>query len=187
MTKLLYDKRVYRLQERVDRDLAKQAEEQRCEHCGEKLHRGDFSRKPRGPATMMGWDSRYSFDCSACRKRKTPPSVRFLGRKVYVGVVVVLVAAMMHGESGRRIAVLHEALGIDERTLKRWRQWWLEVFVQTPFWRANKARFMPVLKEAVMPYCLVEAFDAQRREGLLKLMEFLSPITTTSGKGVVAM
>jgi len=46
---------------------------------------------------------------------------------------------------------------------------------------------MPVLNEAVMPYCLVESFNAEGREGVIKLMEFLSPITTTSGKGVVAM
>ncbi|MCK5803037.1 MAG: hypothetical protein KAI66_09405 [Lentisphaeria bacterium] len=113
--------------------------------------------------------------------------MRFLGRKVYVGIVVVLVAAMMHGPNARRIATLHEALGIDKRTLKRWRQWWLDVFVQTPFWKANRARFMPVLNEAGMPYCLVESFNAEGREGRIKLMEFLSPITTTSGKGVVAM
>ncbi len=100
---------------------------------------------------------------------------------------MVLVAAMMHGPNARRIDTLHEALGIDTRTLNRWRQWFLEELVQTPFWKANRARFMPVLNEAVMPYCLVESFNAEGREGLLKLMEFLSPITTTSGKGVVAM
>ena len=42
---------------------------------------------------------RLSFCCDrdGCRKRATPPSVRFLGRKVYLGAVVVLVAAMRQG------------------------------------------------------------------------------------------
>ena len=46
---------------------------------------------------------------------------------------------------------------------------------------------MPTLNEAMMPYCLVESFNAQGREGVIKLMEFLSPITTTSGERMVAM
>jgi len=44
-----------------------------------------------------------------------------------------------------------------------------------------------VLSEGLMPYCLVDAFKADGRDGLIKLMEFLSPITTTSGERVVAM
>jgi len=34
---------------------------------------------------------------------------------------------------------------------------------------------------------LVEAFGAQQTEGLVNLMKFLSPITTSSCKGVGAM
>lgn len=184
MRNILNTKKLYDWQEKIDKELAEAVQAGACLYCGAKLHCGDYPRKPRGGPE---WDERYSFDCSRCRKRRTPPSVRFLGRKVYVGVVVVLVAAMMHGANARRIATLHEALGIDRRTLLRWRQWWLEEFVQAPFWKANRARFMPVLEEALMPYCLVESFNAEGREGLMKLMKFLSPITTTSGKGVVAM
>jgi len=184
MRNILNTKKLYDWQEEIDKELAKDVRARACLYCGAKLHCGDYPRKPRGGPE---WDERYSFDCSRCRKRHTPPSVRFLGRKVYVGVVVVLVAAMMHGPNARRIAVLHEVLGIDKRTLKRWRQWWLEVFVQVPFWRANRARLMPMLNEDLMPYCLVDAFKAEGREGLMNLMEFLSPITTTSAERMVAM
>ena len=58
-----------------------------------------------------------------CRRRHTPPSGRFLGRRVYAGVVVVLVSAMIHGLKPQRVCGLREALGIDARTLERWRQW----------------------------------------------------------------
>ncbi len=112
--------------------------------------------------------------------------MRFLGRKVYLGVVVALAAAMMHGPNAQRVATLHEALGIDPRTLSHWRQWWTELFVRTPFWKAHRSRFMPGLDESVMPFCLVEVFAADNRPGLLKLMEFLSPITTDSWKEAVA-
>jgi len=185
MEKLLADGRLCKLLEKVDDDLAEDAQEGGCEYCGEeKLHRGDYKREPRGGP---GWDKRRSYNCAKkdCRKRKTPPSVRFLGRKVYVGVVVVLISAMMHGLKPKRVERLRQELSIDERTLKRWRQWWLETFVQSGFWKGERGRFMPGLDEKTTPLSLVEAFGANR-EGLVKLMEFLSPITVP-GKGVIAM
>jgi hypothetical protein len=177
MEKLLRDRKLYVFLEEVDKDFASEAQFRRCEHCGAALHRGDYDRKPRGGPS---WDRRYSFCCSrdGCRKRKTPPSVRFLGRKVYVGVIVVLVSAMMHGPSDQRLQRLQLELPIDRRTLKHWRQWWTEIFVQCAFWKAERGRFGRLMADARMPLELVEAFGAQQMEGLVKLMKFLSPITT---------
>lgn len=186
MEKILRDRIVYELLEEVDRDLALKAQAGGCEHCGGALHRGDYPRKPRG---KTGWEKRHSFCCSreGCRKRKTPESVRFLGRRVYVGVVVVLVSAMMHGLSEQRVKRLGQVLEIDRRTLKHWREWWKDRFVQGRFWRTVRGRFRRPIVEEHMPLGLVEAFGAWQREGLLKLMKFLSPITTISRKRVIAM
>jgi len=71
--------------------------------------------------------------------------VRFLGRRVYAGLVVVLMTTMIHGLKPGRIRRIREALQIDSRTLKRWRQWWLDNFVRSSFWKAGRARFMPPL------------------------------------------
>jgi len=122
-----------------------------------------------------------------CRKRKTPPSVRFLGRKVYLGVVVVMVSAMMHGASESRLKRLQQILPIDRRTLKSWRQWWAETFVQSAFWKGMRGRFRRPMDPGQMPLGLVETFDAFQVEGLVKLMKFLSPITTKSGTEDLAM
>lgn len=186
MEKLLRDTRLYDFLEEVDKDFASKAQAGRCEHCGAALHRGDYSRKPRGGPS---WDKRLSFCCSreGCRKRKTPSSVRFLGRKVYVGIVVVLVSAMMHGPSDQRLQRLNQVLPIDRRTLKRWLKWWTEIFVQCSFWKAGRGRFARPVAEAQMPLSLVEAFDAQQMDGLVNLMKFLAPITTASCTGVLAM
>jgi len=181
MEKLLRDGRLFKLLEKADEDLAEKARREGCIHCGEiKLHHGDYERKPRGGP---GWEKRLSFNCAAegCRKRKTPKSVRFLGRRVYAGVVVVLVSAMMHGVKPERVERLRQELGIDERTLKRWRQWWLETFVASGFWKGERGEFMPALDEKTMPLSLVEVFGAGNREGLIKLMEFLAPITVVGG------
>jgi hypothetical protein len=186
MEKILQDRRVYELLEKVDMDLALRAQGVGCEHCGGALHRGDYPRKPRGGP---GWENRYSFCCSreGCRKRKTPASVRFLGRKVYVGIVVVLVSAMMHGLSEQRVKRLCQVQGIDRRTLQHWREWWRRAFAQGRFWRAQQGRLRQSIPEERLPLGLVEVFGAQQREGLVNLMKFLCPITTSSCEVVVAM
>lgn len=187
MEKLLKDGLLFKLLEKMDVEMAEAAERDGCEHCGEgNLHHGDFSRKPRG---VPQWDTRYSFCCAkeGCRKRKTPPSVRFLGRKVYAGVVVVLVSAMMHGLKRKRVERLREVLGIDKRTLERWRRWWLENFVGSRFWKQARAFFMPRLKESVFPLSLVEAFNAKGRVGMARLLEFIAPITVPGRLGATVM
>ena len=40
---------------------------------------------------------------------------------------------MIHGLKPPRVRRIREALQIDSRTLKRWRQWWLDNFVRSSF------------------------------------------------------
>lgn len=187
MESLLQDGTLHRLLEKVDQDLAEEGRKGGCRHCGGKVHRADYERKPRGGPS--GWDKRDSFCCAAdgCRRRLTPPSVRFLGRRVYVGVIVVLLSAMQHGPHAKRVAALREALGIDIRTLQRWREWWLSTFVNSAFWKQAKACFIPPLEASKMPLALVEAFGRPARARFLELLKFLRPLTTATGKGVGAM
>lgn len=189
MDRLLRDGRLRKLLEYGDEDMACKCREGGCRLCGGVLHSAKYKRKPRGPEGVEGWDRRYSFCCEqeGCRKRHTPPSLRFLGRRVYVSVVVVLAAAMLHGLKPHRVGRLRQELGIDRKTLERWRAWWLEAFVQSGFWKGAKGRFMPPVDEGEMPLSLVEAFGAQGREGMVKLLEFLAPITAPIRKGGIGM
>ena len=188
MDRLLRDGRLRKLLEHGDEELARECRENGCRYCGGVLHSAKYERKPRGPG-VEGWDRRHSFCCDeeGCRKRHTPPSLRFLGRRVYVSAVVVLAAAMMHGLKPRRVERLRQMAGLDAKTLKRWREWWLEAFVGGGFWKGAKSRLMPPVDEQRLPLSLVEAFGAQHREGLVKLLEFLAPITVPDRKGVVGM
>lgn len=180
----LADRSVYELLEKCDADLAEKCRLAGCLKCEEgKLHRADYERKPRGgPKDPAGPKQTYrdSFCCDqdGCRKRHTPPSVRFLGRKVYWGVVVVLISAMRHGLKPERVELLRERLGIDRRTLERWRTWWLTTFVESRFWKEARARFMPVPSQKTLPWSLCEAFGIDRLDRLLKLLRFLRPVTT---------
>ena len=169
--------------EKVDFDLSEKVRQGGCLVCllG-KLHSAKYKRKPRSGDKECEELYRHSFCCDqdGCRKRHTPPSVRFLGRRIYYGVVVVLVSAAHHGLTPERMRVLREALGIDRRTLERWRQWWLETFVQSSFWKLARARFMPLICEQTLPLSLSRAFGLDRPGQLLELLKFLSPLTTSS-------
>jgi hypothetical protein len=170
------------LLEYVDVELAEALHERGCLHCPEgKLHRADYERKARGGPER--WTERHSFCCDqeGCRRRHTPASVRFLGRKVYVGFVVVLKTAMHHGLTACRVEQLGLALpGLDRRTLERWRRWWLENFVTSSFWKAARARFMPPLSEEQLPLGLCERFRIESADRVAELLRFLAPITTVS-------
>ena len=189
MDKVLRNKRLYEFLEKIDEKFKSEVKYRGCEHCEAVLHRADFTRKPRGVQGGSSWDRRFSFCCSrdGCRKRHTPPSVRFLGRKVYTAVTVVLVSAMMHGPNEQRLKRLQQAFGIDRRTLTHWRQWWTEIFVQCVFWKSERGRFKGQMARAQMPLSLVQAFGAQQMDGMVRLMKFLSPITTQSCTEVLAM
>lgn len=144
-----------------------------CPRCGQRLDRADFPRKPRGiPVTWeVAFSRRLSLCCSrdGCRKRLTPPSVRFLGRRVY-GAVVVLVGGL--------VASLRAS--VPRRTLKRWAVWWGVGFVETVFFRLARARVMPPLNEAALPLSLIERFVARggAEAALFATLAFVSPITT---------
>lgn len=170
----------------IDQDLAAAARAERCPVCGCHLHCANYPRKPRGAGELPdAYRQRLSFCCArdGCRKRVTPPSVRFLGRKVYLGAVVILVSAMRQGPTPRRVRELQELFGVSRRTIYRWRDFWNEHFPKTTFWQVNRARLVPVFEIVDFPRSLLEAFvgAGDDRHGWRQLLCFLSPITTTKG------
>jgi hypothetical protein len=182
-TQLLTEATFYEILQRIDEDLAAQARVAGC-GCGGRLHSAVYPRKPRGGPAGLGasYGRRLSYCCAreGCRRRTTPPSVRFLGRKVYLGAVVVLASALRQGPNPTRVRLLHELFGVGERTLRRWRQWWQTIFTEGRFWRAARGRFMPAIAVQELPRAVVERFSTQSSDGLCRVLRFLSPITTCS-------
>jgi hypothetical protein len=179
---LLYDPKFLALLLRIDHDLAARRRADGCQ-CGGALHRADYPRKPRGCPVEVRDDhsSRLSFCCAVCRRRATSMSVRFLARRVYFALAVVLRSARPAGPTSAA-ARLGTALGVDRRTLARWRDWWREQFPQTPLWRATCAQFMPPVPEAQLPGELITRFAGLLPEALVHLLVWLSPVTVGRGR-----
>jgi hypothetical protein len=151
--------------------------------CGGRLDSEPYPRKPRVPPTIQlpeQYDSRFSYSCAVrrCRKRHTPASTRFLGRRIYLGVIVVLATAMQQGPAPWRMQRLRDEFGVSEQTLERWRVWWRAAFVESSFWKAAKAAFSPSVDEAGAPRSLVERFGGDELDQLAALLRFLSPLST---------
>ena len=171
---ILLDTNFYTFLFQIDQELAAEARAAGCS-CGGVLHSARYPRKPRGAPRGLGSDheKRLSFCCAeeGCRRRTTPSSVRFLGRRVYLGAIVVLVSAMEGGVSLKRAARLRELLGVSLRTLKRWRRWWRESFVGSSFWKHAQGYFMPAVEESALPASALERFVGEDLQA--RLIEFL--------------
>ncbi len=73
-----------------------------------------------------------------------PPSVLFFGRRVYWGVIVVLVCALrQQRDDSASYRKLQELVGVHRSTVWRWMEYFRECFPQTPGWRGLKDRLHP--------------------------------------------
>ncbi|MDD9934143.1 MAG: hypothetical protein OXT09_11100 [Myxococcales bacterium] len=177
-TSLLRDARFAHALFDMDERIAAEARQRPCARCGGPLHRADYRRKPRGAAWAE--DPRHSVRQSlccgrdGCRKRATPPSARFLGRRVYWAVTVVLGAALQHGLSARRVSRLSAELGVDRRTLSRWRQWWLQTYRRSEHFTRRRGELPATLDVATLPQSLLDAFTGDAPARMTALLRWLS-------------
>jgi len=180
----LLDAKFYLVLERIDADLAAVARAVGCRMCSGVLHSARFPRRPRGGPQDLGdgysWRHSLCCDTDGCRKRLTPASVRFLGRKVYLGGVVVLATVLRHGATPARMERLRALFGVSAKTVKRWRVFWQETVAASDFWKLEKARFMPEVCASTLPMALLDRFTGTGFEPLAALLRFISPITTES-------
>ena len=178
---MLADSRFHDFLLACDRDLADDQHRQCCANCGGKLDVANYKRKPRGRPLKLGpeHDNRFSFCCrrDGCRGRATPPSLRFLGRRVYLAAIVVLIAIVQTGASASRLGRLNAIIPVPPRTIARWRQWWRRTFTSTPFWQIARARFMPPVVADALPGSLLERFDGDDRGRLVALLRFVGGTT----------
>jgi hypothetical protein len=167
----------------IDEAIIGRAAEERCRDCGGPLHRGDYPRKPRGgllAASAESFGRRFSLCCGrdGCRRRATPPSVRFLGRRVYVGVMVIVASAI--AVTTMAVSAVVRTTGVPARTTRRWSRWWRGPFTMSSPFVELSARLVPAPERRRLPLALLERLAADRPVAVAKLLAWLAPITTSS-------
>lgn len=177
--------KIFRWLVEIDEETSRRVAANGCPLCGGPLHRGDFPRKPRGELLALCGEvftRRISLCCGrqGCRRRATPPSVRYLGRRVYLGVAVVLASALLFAAPVKEV---RRATEIPSRTLKRWSAYWQFDFPESRLFEEQRGLFVPPLCTATLPASLMARFEQVGRddvEVLVRTLCFLSPMTTGS-------
>jgi hypothetical protein len=179
---LLWDASFFEKLLRFDDDLAAAVRDAGCGVCGGALHSARYRRKPRGGPAGLGPEHglRQSFCCATegCRRRATPPSVRFLGRKVFFGLWVLLLPVLREGPTPERLRRLEEVFAVSRRTLLRWRQWWREVVPRSRFWQSRRGDWASPISPEALPGALLAGFShlAATAQQVLAALRWLAPL-----------
>jgi hypothetical protein len=172
----------FEMLERQDEAITERVAAAACPVCGGPLHRGDYERKPRGGLIAPEGETsvkRFSLCCGreGCRRRATPPSLRFLGRRVYLGVVVILASIVAHALDAA--TEIRAATGVPARTTRRWLAWWMGPFLRTEVFVAIRARLIEVA-EAALPASMLERLPGTKTEQVRLLAQLLAPLSTSA-------
>jgi len=172
---------------RLDEEIAAEVRSGGCSHCGGALYTANYPRRPRGLGYAVEGELavRLSLCCGreGCRRRVTPPSVRFFGRRVYAAVAFLLVSTLLTERISEKVAGRIEyEIGVSLETLKRWRRWWRERFVRSRFWSWARGMFSPTLSEhGVVASEIVQRFGGVGDgEAVGRCLRFLSELSTPS-------
>lgn len=150
-----------------DRKLFLQAKAKGCPHCGGPLDTSNIQRKPRGLGEKEEY--RFSLCCrrEGCRKRLTPPTLRFFGRRVYPAFVVIL-AIDFYKELGL-------SKSIARQTLARWRCFWRDRLEESsPFMRWARSFLPPGCKAGKTPASLTSHFGFPSEDSWVPILRFFT-------------
>jgi hypothetical protein len=178
---LLRDARFSALLMEMDRDRLEQVRSAGCPKCGGPLHTAHFERKPGGvlvaPEQLPeGYAVRFDLCCGSCRRRTLPASVRFLGRKVFLAVAIVVATALVRGGDRNAVELLRRQLGASRSTLARWGRWW-RALRSTAMWIQARGTLPVDLDELTLPGSLLERYAGSAADRMVRLLRWLSPLS----------
>src|SRR5262249_37626671 len=138
--------------------------------------------KPRGALIALAGGAvarRGSLCCGreGCRKRATPPAVRFLGRRGYLGAGGVL--ARIGALPPPSAAAIRRQTGVPARTTRRWLGWWQGPFLDTEVFVTICARLIGV-EVGQVPASIVDRLAGTGTQRVQTMLEWLAPLTTGS-------
>jgi len=180
LSELLKKKSLFHCLYTIDKNTAEQYRKMPCPHCGGPLHFANYSRKPRGEPDGICeiFFIRFSLCCGkeGCRHRIIPPSCRFLDRKVYWHVaILVIISEYQKKESS--IFKLAKRFNISRNTIARWIQFYQEIFPYRSEWQRIRGQVSALIKSNELPSSLVNHFlnlKSCAKNALISCLKFLS-------------
>jgi len=177
------DTNFFQLLDAEDARIAAAVKAANCPDCGGRLDQANYPRKPRGGEVGAAGeilDRRRSFSCcrEGCRHRRTPASLVFLGRRVYLAVTVVVMAL--------RAAVpfaLAAPASPPRRTLRRWLAWFAFELPVTGWFTTVRARLSPRLEpDERLPGALVDRLRAHHAitDAILATLRLFAPLSSVT-------
>jgi hypothetical protein len=172
----------------LDVHAAQQVRRGGCPRCGGPLYAAHYGRKTRGlePGALQAgrYDVRLSLCCGreGCRARATPPSVRFLGRRVYAAIAVLVLSLRqaLASVTERPLAVESAPQSPAWWTRRRWSGWWRSELWSVPWFVVQRALMPTWIWPSAAPDSLLDGFAGSVHERLRRLLVMLSPLTTQS-------
>lgn len=142
MLGILEDSSFFQTLQSFDEDICEAARQSGCGFCEGHLDSSHYMRKPRG----IEWAAidaqsmrRFSLCCrsAGCRKRTTPMSLRFAGRKVYCSLFILLYVAVNESRQDQSVNELHRRFGLSRETGRRWIRIFTCRLTQSRWWKSR--------------------------------------------------
>ncbi len=170
----------------IDKKVAEKYRKKPCPYCNSTLHYANYPRKPRGESNSLQEECfiRFSLCCSkeGCRRRLIPPSCRFMGRKVYWQVVIlVTISDGQNKSSDTSTFKLSSLLGIPHNTIKRWIDFFRNIFPSSQQWQRLRGLITSTIKNTELPASLINYFLTSKSSALHALVSCLKFLSQGSG------
>ena len=153
-----------------------------CFYCAKRMYWGNYPRKPRGLPPMAEdiFAFRYGHCCSGRRRRRTPPSARFLGRRVYVASFIMMIFCPDTSNDNDHMKLVDSvSVGMDLITPIRWISWWSLDIPVSSIWKKICGLLGINISNEFLPHFISHQFakkNINAEKAVLALLEFLAPI-----------
>lgn len=182
LSELLKKKSLFSHLYTIDKNIAEQYRQKPCPICGGPLYYANYPRKPRGEPDGLPEEYfiRFSLCCGSegCRHRLMPPSCRFLGKKVYWHIVILVVVFAWQAKTVKtNIFKLAKLFDISRNTIGRWIYFYQDVFPSSRQWKKIRGMVTASIKNDELPAGLIRFFlrlKSSAEDALVSCLKFLS-------------
>jgi hypothetical protein len=180
LSELLKKKSLFHRLYTIDKQSAKKYKEMPCPHCSGPLHFANYPRKPRGEPDGIPEEYfiRFSLCCGqeGCRRRVIPPSCRFMDRKVYWHIVILIIISEYQNKE-INIFKLSKMFAVSRNTITRWIVFFQDTFSSSPQWQRIRGQVAASIKNNELPASLINhflSFKSCAKDALVSCLKFLS-------------